>query len=218
MGQIQILTQDQKTIISAIVESDYLRTNFYFTGGTALSALYLQHRYSEDLDFFCIQELDNQTIFSLMDNWSHKYDFTFTSEFREVVYIFNLVFKDKKILKVDFAKYPYKQAEKGKYYKGIPVDSLLDIAINKLLTITQRTNVKDFVDCYFLLKNFALWDLIEGVHIKFRMEIEPYILARDFLKVEDFTSLPRMIKPITLDELKIFFRKKAQDLGKKSLE
>lgn len=31
---------------------DALATNFYLTGGTALSRYYIRHRYSDDLDFF----------------------------------------------------------------------------------------------------------------------------------------------------------------------
>lgn len=218
MGKIQILTQEQKNIISAVVKSDYLQSQFYFTGGTALSAVYFQHRYSEDLDFFSIQEFDNQIILTLMEDWKRKYKFTFTSEFREVVYMFNLTFQNDEILKVDFGKYPYKQIEKGRVYEGISVDSLLDIAVNKLLTITQRTNVKDFVDLYFLLQDFTVWDLMEGVRVKFNMKLEPFIVATDFLKVEDFDYLPKMIKPLSLEELQVYFRKRAKEMGKISVE
>ena len=33
-------------------------TKFYLTGGTALSRFYLNHRYSEDLDFFTNRDTD----------------------------------------------------------------------------------------------------------------------------------------------------------------
>ena len=48
---MEILTPFQKQALKAIGESP-LVDNFYLTGGTALSAFYLQHRLSEDLDFF----------------------------------------------------------------------------------------------------------------------------------------------------------------------
>ena len=128
---------------------------------------------------------------------------------------FLLKFNNTTTLKVDFGYYPYKQIEKPNELNGIKTDSLTDIAVNKFLTITQRNTVKDFVDLYFLLEKFTVWELIEGVRIKFRMQLEPFILASDFLKVEDFSFLPRMIAPLTLGELKSFYRQKAQDLGKK---
>ena len=43
----------------------------------------------------------------------------------------------------------HKRLEEGTKIKGFTVDSLRDIATNKLLTINQRTQVKDFVDLFF---------------------------------------------------------------------
>jgi len=95
---------------------------------------------------------------------------------------------------------------------------LADIATNKLLTINQRTQVKDFVDLYFLLEKYTVWDLMEGMRIKYRMKTEPFFVASDFLKVEDFEFLPKMIKPLDLNELKSFFREKAKETAKKAVE
>ena len=78
--------------------------------------------------------------------------------------------------------------------------------------------VKDFVDLYYLLKKFTFWDLRKGAKQKFRMNIEPMLIAADFLAVEEFTVLPRMIKPLTLEELKAFFRAQAMKLAKKNIE
>ncbi|HUD44681.1 MAG TPA: nucleotidyl transferase AbiEii/AbiGii toxin family protein [Patescibacteria group bacterium] len=217
MGTLHLLTKEQQTIFDEIVKNDYFRKQFYFTGGTALSAVYLHHRYSDDLDIFSENTLNNQTIFSLIQEWSKKHDFTFQSRFVEVTYIFDLLFSNNTQLKVDFSYYPYKRIEKGNTTEGFNIDSLNDIAINKVVTIQQRNDVKDFVDLYYLLQDFSLWDLIHGVKEKFNIEIDPFLLATDFLKVEDFTFLPRMIKPLTLDELKSFYRLRAKDLGEQSI-
>ena len=48
---MEILTPFQKQILTGVGHSP-LKQSFYLTGGTALAAYYLQHRYSEDLDFF----------------------------------------------------------------------------------------------------------------------------------------------------------------------
>lgn len=131
--------------------------------------------------------------------------------------MFFLHFPEKKVVKIDFNYYPAKRLEKSVLNKGIYVDSLLDIAVNKLLTIVQRTDVKDFVDFYYLEPQFGVWDLIEGVKVKFNQKLEPYILASDFLKVEDFDFLPRMLKSISLKDLKNFFREKAKEVGKRAV-
>lgn len=218
MGKRQIITQEQQIILDEISKNDWLSTRFYFTGGTALSAIYLQHRYSDDLDLFSGEKFDNQVIFTLMEEWSKKHNFIFQSRFVEVTYIFNLQFRNKTNLKVDFGYYPFKRLKEEKSINGLKVNSLLDIAVNKLLTVSQRNEVKDFVDLYFLLKKFTVWDLMEGVRVKFGVKIDPFLVSVDFLKVEDFTYLPKMIKPLNLEELKSFFRQAAKKLSKQSIE
>ena len=220
MGQISIITPEQKIILACVAKSDYLRQNFYFTGGTVLSEFYLHHRYSDDLDFFSEEKFDQQVIPTLITEWSEKYNFRFTSRFVEVVYRFDLMFPNKINLKVDFGFYPYKRLEKGTKYQSLEIDTLRDISTNKLMTISQRTNVKDFVDLYFLLMGkYSFWDLLYSAEVKFKkLDIDRLLLAEDFLKVDDFETLPRMIIPITLEELKKFFREKAKELGTKAVE
>lgn len=213
MEEIQIHTREQELILDEIKKNEFLRSHFYFTGGTALSAVYLNHRYSDDLDFFTPLKFDSRIIFTILSEWSNIHHFTFTSNFIEVVYVFLLTFKNKEQLKVDFSYYPYKKIEKEIVIDGIRIDSLFDIAVNKLFTITQRTEVKDFVDLYFLLRKFTIWDLREGVKAKFNEDLEPLIIGADFLKVESFEYMPKMILPLTLKELQSFFQQQAQNIG-----
>ena len=215
MGKISILTKEQKIILDGLKESNFIRSNFYFTGGTALSEFYLQHRYSADIDLFSENKFDHQLILSLMNDLKRKYCLQFQSESIEFVYMFYLQFQSGVQVKVDFNNYPYKRLKKSNLINGIYVDSLLDIAVNKLLTITQRSDIKDFVDFYYLEPKFGVWDLIEGVRVKFQMELEPWLLPTDFLKIEDFPALPKMIKPLKLSDLKTYFRARAKELGAK---
>lgn len=207
------LTPKQQIIFDEVKKSDFLKKNFYFTGGTALSSVYLHHRMSEDLDFFSKEKFDNLQILNLLTVWGRKHKFKFLLKENEVVKIYLLEFSDGEKLKVDFGYYPYSRVRKGKTIESVQVDSLFDIAINKLSTIMQRTEVKDFVDLYFLLKSFTLWDLMEGVGVKFRIKTDPYIVGIDCLKIDFFESLPKMLKPLTLDELKDFYKDLAKKLG-----
>src|SRR3989339_1198742 len=191
MGKVSVITEKQRLVLRGLSKSGYFCHNFYFTGGTALSHYYLQHRYSEDIDLFSVNKLNNGVIFGLMSDLCKKLKFKFESRFNEVVYIFDLKFTDGEVLKVDFGYYPYKLIEGGgRNEMGIKLDSLRDIATNKFLTISQRTDVKDFVDLYFLLQDkYTIWDLIYGVEAKFGMEQDTVILGEYFLKVEDFKFL-----------------------------
>ncbi|MDO8610545.1 MAG: nucleotidyl transferase AbiEii/AbiGii toxin family protein [bacterium] len=221
MGNISILTKNQKILLDLITNNIYFSSKYYFTGGTALNEFYLHHRYSDDLDFFSNDKVDIQAVFELIERWSKKLHFRFTSRFAEVVYRFNITFPNNENIKIDFGHYPYPIIEKSNIkYKKMMINSLRDIGSNKIITIIQRTDVKDFVDLYFLLReNYTIWDLIYSAQEKFRqMDIDIMLLAEDLLKVEDFTTLPRMIKPLKLSQLKAFFRKEAIILGSKAVE
>jgi len=210
MGRGSILTKEQKIILGEFKKDDWLSSLFYFTGGTALSEFYLQHRLSDDLDFFTQGTFDSEPVFAAVNSWSKKHGFTIELKSHGLVYTYFFKFKGGKTLKVDFARYPYPSIEKPKVSGNLKIDSLYDIAANKLLTINQRTNVKDFVDLYFLLKKFNFWQLKDGVIAKFNMELDLNYTAVDFMKVDKFESLPRMLKKLELSTVKEFFRNQAK--------
>ena len=214
MGKV-IFTPEQKLFIDDISDDPNLSERFYFTGGTALSIFYLGHRFSEDLDFFSELDFDNDRVISFIENASKKLRAKNRFTIIENTRIFE-IFKNKKLLvKVDFNYYPHSRLEKGKKFKHLNIDSLFDIAVNKLLTISQRTEVKDFVDLYYLFQKYTLWDLMEGVNKKFRIEIDPILIASNFLKVENFKHMPMMIKPLSLRSLQTFYTKRSKEIGKK---
>lgn len=54
--------------------------------------------------------------------------------------------------------------------------------------------------------------------ILYEVKKEPFLLSSDLLKVEDFDYLPKMIKPLTLTELREFFRAQAKEIGMNGVE
>ena len=212
MGQNSIINSKQRLILDE-VKADSRFSAFYFTGGTALSEFYLQHRESVDLDFFTKDVFDSQLTTGIVKSWSEKHEFAVKTDFVDPTQIYFLEFSDGEKLKIDFAHYPFGRLEAGKNIDGLVVDSLFDIAVNKFLTINQRTEVKDFVDVYYLLPQFNFWQLKDGVKAKFGIEIEPFLMATDYMKVEEFENMPKMLKELNLDTLKIFFREQAKKLG-----
>lgn len=65
---------------------------------------------------------------------------------------------------------------------------------------------------------FTIWDLLYAVKAKHNMETDIILVGADFLKVENFDFLPKMLKPLTLEELKSFFRQKAKEIARRSVE
>ena len=217
MGEITFAPL-QRPVFEKITKHPLLPKTFYFTGGTALNAVYLHHRESEDLDFFSEKDFNDEQISDIVGDVASSIRATprFTKKYRSR--IFELVKNNKVLIKIDFVYHAYNRLEKGVEIEGFPVDSLRDIATNKLLTVNQRTEVKDFVDLYFLLKEFTIWDLFYGLKAKYNMELDIILVGADFLKVAEFTYLPKMIKPLALEELKLFFRNKAKEIVRRAIE
>ena len=213
MGRLNF-TPLQKSIFDGFSAKNLAR-NFYFTGGTALSVFYLHHRISEDMDFFSEVDFENQLVIDFVTEISKSLNLTYDFTQRYKARVFELQKKGKTKIKIDFVHYPYKRVEEGIKVDNIFVDSLRDIGGNKLLCINQRTDIKDFVDLYFLLKKFSIWDLLYVVEAKFRMEMDMVLIASDFAKVEDFKFLPKMLVPLELSTLQKFFRDQAKEIGKR---
>ncbi|MEW6006970.1 MAG: nucleotidyl transferase AbiEii/AbiGii toxin family protein [bacterium] len=55
--KIKILTEEQGKFLDLVSEEKSLCKRFYLTGGTPLSAFYLFHRVSEDIDLFSENEM-----------------------------------------------------------------------------------------------------------------------------------------------------------------
>lgn len=207
-------TPIQKTIFEAFSKTD-LAKDFYFTGGTCLSVFHFQHRESEDLDFFSESDFDADLTGKFMEEMALKLNAKLRSTFHERVKIFEFVdSRNQLIIKVDFGFYPHPRLKKGVVINGVEIDSLEDIGANKIHTILQRTQVKDFVDLYFLLEKYTVWDLLHFAQQKFRVEIDLVWLATSLLKVDSFEYLPKMLIPLELSRLQDFYKKLAKKLGK----
>ena len=216
MGKL-IFTPFQQFFFTEFAKEQKLKDRFYFGGGTALNVFYLQHRYSDDLDFFAKKEFDQSLIIKFLNQFVKKNNISLKMTKKETVLWFELE-KDKQKLKVDFLDFPYKRIEKGMVYQGVEIDSEKDIGANKILIINLENNPKDYVDLYFLLKKFTIWDLIYAVEAKFKIQPDLIGLGKDFLEAEKLEFLPKMIKPLSLDELKKFYRELAGKVGKKIVE
>lgn len=93
---------------------------------------------------------------------------------------------------------------------GIQVENPVDIACNKLSALFDRAEPKDFVDVYFICQEVLPFDeLVEKTKEK-HLGLDDYWLAVALQRVEQVEILPRMIKPVTLEELKHFFLDQAK--------
>lgn len=200
----EILTLDQKLALKAIAQEGDLGA-FYLSGGTALANYYLHHRFSDDLDFFSFGEIDPIFIHSYAEKLKlviNSKGFRFERLHDRYQFFFEL---EKGELKVEFTRYPFSQLENLGRFDGVQVDSFRDIAANKLMAVLDRFDPKDFVDLYFIIQKTALPKIRADVEKKFGHKISPTFLAGELAKVRRIEALPKMIKPVTILELKNFF-------------
>ncbi len=200
----KILTSNQVKTLGAIAKSD-LAKEFYFSGGTALSHYYLQHRLSEDLDFFSEEEFDIQSISTSIKSLKNAIGYVHI-DFQKSMNrnLFFLHFQDKTVLKLEFTYYPFAQIEPPKTLDGLQVDSAIDIATNKLFTIVQTPRGRDYYDLYYLIKKYgyAISSLRMLAKQKFDWHIDPLMLASQLNKVSSFLDDPILIDK--KDQKKIF--------------
>jgi predicted nucleotidyltransferase component of viral defense system len=194
-------------VVFKIVEA----CDFYLTGGAALSRFYLNHRYSDDLDFFVHQKED------------------FLADVREIITKlkphFNL---ETRIMTADFAQFFIHTDEFHKKYqeqfqaklkvdfvneREIPhfgelkcfdsfsrVDNLRNMLSNKITAIT-RLEPKDVADIWFICKKLSFkWD--EIIREADQKEAIEELMVFDLLKtfpVNMFKQI-RWTKPIKSED------------------
>jgi predicted nucleotidyltransferase component of viral defense system len=220
MADNKILTPTQIAMLEALGREPFFKSNFYLTGGTALAGFYLEHRYSEDLDFFSINEVDTLPIVSFFQTNKNKLGIknidTQTSMNR------NLFFLDigDEVLKTEFTYFPFTQIEKGPEQFGLQIDSVKDIATNKLFTIYQRSKARDYIDLYCICQKYSwgIEQLSAWARLKFDWHIDPVQLANQFVKAKTAQDYPRMIAKVNEADWQNFFQVEALKLKPKILE
>jgi len=148
-------------------------------GGTAL-ALQIGHRKSVDLDFFGILNSDELAISESLK----KIGTVKTLQKTENIFIFTI-----DGIKVDIVNYNYP------WLSGIVKEDRLDLADKKdisamkLAAITGRGTKNDFIDIYFLLKEFSLHQMIEFYKQKYS-DGSVFLVLRSLSYFEDADNEP----------------------------
>jgi len=175
---------------------------FYLAGGTAL-ALQIGHRASLDFDFYTEKKFD-----------SRKLREEFDKRFKEVQEIY--IAGDTLGLSVDgigvsFFRYPYPLIKSCRETEGVLLASVEDIAAMKILAISQRGRRRDFIDIYFLIKEFGLKQITEFIKEKYPM-FNVYVGLQGLTYFKDADEDPekkryKLFKKVRWSEVKKFIIK-----------
>lgn len=196
----EVLTPLQKKFLALFFQQASAK-EFFLTGGTALAAYYLGHRYSEDLDIFTLDKDAFRGVAVLMTECTKMLDVQLkTIRTLENIHQY-FIQNNEETVKIDIVREIPVQFGAIQIMNGVRVDALENIAVNKVTTILSRTEIKDFVDLYFILqKGFAIEDLIRKGKDK-DLGLTEFYFAANLLNVKNFDRLPRMIIPLELKAL-----------------
>lgn len=215
------LTPRQKQLLELALREPYFLENFYLTGGTALSSWYLHHRESYDLDFFSNKPFDYDKI----RRWFRENEAKI--KFRAIIFDDDFGFLEVKIrypnndrLKIDFGHYSPTQIKKGLVWRGLTIDSLDDITVNKFQTVSERPRTRDYVDLFFILQttSWSVTKMVSEATKKFHQPFDLLQLQKNFLKVSEYTDFPKMLVPFDQKEMTSFYETLARELKKEVLK
>jgi len=146
MGQT-ILTPKQHEFLELAQSDAQIVKHFYLTGGTALAEFYLHHRLSEDIDLFTEkQEVDQTLTEAFLKKVSSKLHISSIDRSQFMgLFSYHLTYKDGQKLKVDFNYYPFPRIEPGTKFGKLSVDSLVDVAANKVHTLFMKPRTRDYM-------------------------------------------------------------------------
>lgn len=199
----KILTVLQQQALDAFFNVPELRQKFYLTGGTALAAYYLKHRFSDDLDFFthteAVSDADRAVVSAFEAAGLRVAHDRSSPTFRR--YSLNDTLQVDLVRDIDF------RIGVPELHDGVMIDTPKNIAVNKVTALYGRLEPKDYVDFYFLLKTYH-YDVMELLELAQNKDagLEFFQWTKIIADAETLTVLPRMIKPLELSELKLFFK------------
>lgn len=215
-----ILSQNQRRLLETIAKEKPITDAFYLTGGTALAEYYLHHRYSEDLDFFSPDEFPIEGITAILKKIGQSIgieNMRFEQSFNRNLFFLTIVDEE---VKTEFTYFPFERIDTTRKEGALAIDSLIDIAVNKLFTIYQKPRARDFIDLYCILQQerWTIDDLSQKAQIKFDTHIDPLQLGAQFMRAEDLKDYPRMLQNLDTKKWQAFFKKEALRLGPSILD
>ena len=167
--------------------------NLRLVGGTAL-ALQIGHRKSVDLDLFGKIKHDEFTIAGILNKIGRV---TVLKKSENInIYTINGI-------KVDIVNYPYPWLKDIIAEDTLKLANAEDIAAMKLSAVTNRGTKKDFIDLFFLLKQYSMEELFDFYKNKYHDgSIFLVVKSLSYFDDADEEAMPDMCIAIKWEDVK----------------
>lgn len=187
---------------------------FVLTGGAALAEFYFQHRRSDDLDLFTLDEHAFAEVNQQTETMAKAIGAD-EKQIRALTTLHQVSFeRGGETVKIDFVRDSGPSFGEALRQGRVRVDALENIGANKILALFGRAAVRDYIDLYVILQSgqFAFEHLLALAKQK-DLGLQEFYLAHWIRQqTPRLQSPPAMLKEIDLEEVKRYFLKLADDL------
>ncbi len=207
-----LLTPLQNAFLRAFFAQPFA-SGFFLSGGTALSEYYLHHRYSDDLDLYTLSEESFQVAATALPSLAASLGGTLGEQVSTPMYRQAFVqVVGQPELRIDIIRDVGPQFGEHQLAGDIVIDSLLNITVNKVTALFGRAAAKDFVDLYFLLKHSMVLEELVRLAKQKDPGFSEFYFAGMLREIQRVHTLPRMVRPVTIEELRGFFEPLAEQV------
>lgn len=191
---LEVLPKRQRELFYSLSKCDWI-SDFYLAGGTSL-ALQMAHRRSVDFDFFSEKDFDMLLLKKRLPKFGN---YALRSE-SEII-----LDGDINKVRISFFKLPWPLVGKELRFNNLRIASKEDIAAMKLSSISMRGSRKDFIDIYFLLKQYSLSEMVRFFERKYgKNEENVYCALKGLVYFVDAEKrpMPGMLERVSWREIK----------------
>jgi len=206
----QSLAPATSNVLITLSKFDELK-NFTLVGGSALS-VYLQHRISEDLDFFTwISRLDDTNIDSIMKNVAKNHSLKILNTFEDG---FDISINQ---VKVTFFANKWESLKQRKnLYENSFIGNLELLTAMKVHVISLRAKYRDYYDLFTIAnKVFNVKEILD-IALQYIPGMTKKIFAMQLVYIEDIEdeNIEHLnpVEKVLLDDIRIFFEKEIKKI------
>lgn len=192
------------------IKPGILPSRTYLAGGTSL-ALQIGHRISVDLDFFTPIKFDEIIIANELKKIKG-----FSLEQTGNLSVLGKIGETR----FSIFSYPYELVAPTENFEKVLLAGKKDLAAMKVHALEDRGTKRDFIDVFFLTKDFTLEEMLEFYSQKYHcLDDHLYSIIRslNYFSDAEEEEIPTMLKPIDWQEVKKFFQGEALRLSKTQL-
>lgn len=198
----EVIDENRYNILEKIIKKTSLE-KYYLAGGTAL-ALQTGIRESFDFDFFVQTEFDENLLIQELEEIG---DLEVTVCRKGTVHA---ILNDVQITFLYFENNLVEDKVTTEDIKGLYLASIKDIAIMKLIAISQRGTKKDFFDLYYICNNFditikEILDILDKKYDKNKINYLHIIQSLAYFEDAEDENLPKVFIKYDWNTIKKYY-------------